>query len=134
MCTAFKSYYYYYCGQIAKMCVRGACMALPLLLGTVLRRKLQNSPPLAVQCTKLGAMFSKVWLGSTAEYDSDWNFFSFAKMMLPLLDSIIILLRTAHQDGTKRNPSGRQKRKGKVFFVVVQKLCLAPGLSNNVNQ
>ena len=23
MCTAFKSYYYYYCGQIAKMCVRG---------------------------------------------------------------------------------------------------------------
>ena len=28
---------YYYCGRIAKMCVRGACMSLPLLLGTVLR-------------------------------------------------------------------------------------------------
>ena len=42
----FKYYYYhfcyYYCGRIAKMCVRGACMtlpapSLPLLLGTVLR-------------------------------------------------------------------------------------------------
>ena len=35
-------YYYYYYGQIAEMCVRGACMtlpapSLPLLLGTVLR-------------------------------------------------------------------------------------------------
>ena len=52
--TCFYYYYYYYhfcyyyCGRIAKMCVRGACMALPLLSGTVLRRKLQNSPPLAV--------------------------------------------------------------------------------------
>ena len=38
--TCFKYYYYYYFGllrRFAKMCLRGRCMALPLLLGTVLR-------------------------------------------------------------------------------------------------